>query len=86
MRSNDTVDGRTTNTEPSRKPQNKIFLDSTCLLRSFACLGIVVYHLACYVGIGLDDGQAMDAALSKGWLAVIFNSEPSMQTFMCLTG
>ena len=72
---------------PSATLHNRIDLDPTCLPRCLACVSIVVFHVAWYVGLASDDKPSMDAALARqAWLAVVFNPEPAMQTFMCLTG
>lgn len=62
-------------------------LNATGLVRCLACLGTVVFHIMFYAAEAHDDGQAMDEGLQqKTWLSVLFNPEPPMQAFMCLTG
>ncbi len=74
-------------TTPSAGLHDRAFLDPTCFLRCAACLGIVVLHVLWFVGLAADDKHAIDTALAQHtWITVVFNAEPHMQSFMCLTG
>ena len=74
-------------TLPSAKLGNLLYLDPTCLLRCLACFGVVMFHVSWYVGRGAEDKHAFDTALGRNmWLVMLFNPEPAMQAFLCLTG
>lgn len=74
-------------TKPSAKLHSKIWLDPTCGVRCLACVGVVIFHLAWYLGAASEDKHAMDKALAqRPWFTFIFNPDPAMQAFMCLTG
>lgn len=64
-----------------------IWLDPSCGLRCLACLGVVVFHIAWYIAVASDDRHEIDDALAgRSWFTLVYNAEPPMQTFMCLTG
>jgi hypothetical protein len=72
---------------PSAKLHNSVFLEPTSFLRCLACVAIVTIHVFWYVALATEDRHGIDVALAdQTWLTVIFNPEPPMQTFMCLSG
>lgn len=78
---------KATAVEPSAKLQSNVRLDPTCGIRCLACMGVVVFHIAWYVARAAEDKHAMDAALAQQpWFTYLYNPEPPLQAFMCLTG
>lgn len=74
-------------TKPSAELHSRIWLDPTCGVRCLACVGVVIFHMAWYTGLASDDKHAMEKALAQHpWFTFVFNPEPPMQAFMCLTG
>lgn len=72
---------------PSAKLQSIVWLDPTCGIRCLACIGVVVFHIAWYVGRAAEDKHAIDGALAQHlWFTILYNPEPALQAFMCLTG
>lgn len=79
--------GRSAVVEPSAKLQSTVWLDPTCDVRCLACIGVVVFHIAYYVAHAAEDKHAINSALAQHlWFIFLFNPEPAMQAFMCLTG